>query len=82
MPSNLVKSMAKKAGVSVKEAEKAWDESVEQANKKFKKHDGRFWAYVNKTAQKKLNIEVVYELEKETSLESEIPEDFPYYCKW
>lgn len=56
MPSNVIKSFAEKAKKSVSEVEQLWDETKEEAAKKFKKGSPKFWAYVNKTTQYKLGL--------------------------
>jgi hypothetical protein len=56
MPSSVVKSYAKRAGVSVEKAEKAWEDAKKQADKKFKEKDEHYWSYVSITTQMKLGI--------------------------
>jgi len=53
MPNALVKSYAKETGKSVEHVEQWWDEAKEQALKKFKKSDPRYWAYVNGIVEKR-----------------------------
>jgi hypothetical protein len=56
MPNAVVKSFAKKAGKSVNDVEKLWDETKADTKKKFKKKDKHYWAYVNAVTQRKLGI--------------------------
>lgn len=56
MPNAVVKSFAEKAGKSVSAVEDIWNETKASASKKFPKKGPHFWAYVNKTVQKKLGI--------------------------
>lgn len=53
MPNAVVKSYAKETGKSVEHVEAWWEEAKEQALKKFKKSDPRFWAYVNGIVEKR-----------------------------
>jgi hypothetical protein len=55
MPSALVKKYAKETGKSVEHVERWWDEAKEEAAKKFKKSDPRFWAYVNGIVERRGN---------------------------
>lgn len=55
MPAHALASMAKEAGVSMKKAEKYWDEAKAQAAQKFKgKKTERFWRYVMGIVKKRL----------------------------
>lgn len=56
MPSSVIKSFADKAGRSIPEVEKYWDESKSEAAKKFSEDDPKFWAYVNAVTQRKLGL--------------------------
>jgi hypothetical protein len=56
MPSSVVKSIAAKSGKSVETVEKIWNETKEEAEKKFKKKDSHFWAYVNSVTHRKCGI--------------------------
>lgn len=53
MPNAVVKSYAKETGKSVEHVEQWWEEAKEQASKKFKKSDPRYWAYVNGIVEKR-----------------------------
>jgi hypothetical protein len=56
MPNALVKSYAKETGKSEERIERWWKEAEEQALKKFKKSDPRFYAYVNGIVEKRGNL--------------------------
>lgn len=56
MPVPMLKSFAKKSGKSVGEVETLWAEAKSAADKKFKKKDGHYWAYVNATVQARLGL--------------------------
>jgi len=53
MPNAVVKSYAKETGLSADHIERWWKEAEEQASKKFKKSDPRFYAYVNGIVEKR-----------------------------
>lgn len=53
MPNALVKRYAKETGKSEEHVERWWKEAEEQALKKFKKSDPRFYAYVNGIVEKR-----------------------------
>lgn len=53
MPNALVKKYAKETGKSEEHIERWWKEAEEQALKKFKKSDPRFYAYVNGIVEKR-----------------------------
>lgn len=57
MPSNVVKSYAKKSGNSVPEVEKNWEEAKKLADKKFGgKKTNAYWSYVNSITQRKSGL--------------------------
>jgi len=56
MPSNIIKSFAEKSGKSIFEVEKLWQETKEEARKKFQKIDHQYWAYVTATVRIKLGL--------------------------
>jgi hypothetical protein len=56
MPSPVIKSFAKKSKKSIAEVDAIWNETKEEAIKKFKTESPQFWAYVNATVQAKLGI--------------------------
>lgn len=53
MPNAVVKAYAKETGKSAEHIERWWKEAEEQASKKFKKSDPRYWAYVNGIVEKR-----------------------------
>lgn len=56
MPVKALKAYAEESGKSMAEVEKAWAEAKEEADKKFKKKDLHYWAYVNATTRAKLGL--------------------------
>lgn len=56
MPNSVVKAFAEKSGKSEEEVEKLWKETQEDIKAQFKYKTPAFWAYLNKTVQKKLGI--------------------------
>lgn len=56
MPNAVIKSYAEKTSNSVEHVEAWWDEAKEQAGKKFKKKDKRFWAYVNGIVKRRAGL--------------------------
>lgn len=56
MPSATLKSMADKANVSIDKAESYWEAAKASAEKKFKKSDPRFWAYVMGIVKRRLGL--------------------------
>lgn len=57
MPTAMIQNYASQSGKTVKEVEKIWNATKEQAKKKFPKEDAHYWAYVNTTVRMKLGIE-------------------------
>ena len=59
MPNKVIESYAEQSGKTIKEVEKIWEETKEQAKKKFPKgeEDPEFWPYVNIVVRLKLGIE-------------------------
>jgi hypothetical protein len=53
MPNAVVKAYAKETGKSAEHIERWWKEAEEEASKKFKKSDRRYWAYVNGIVEKR-----------------------------
>lgn len=56
MPVKALKIYAEESGKTLAEAEKAWAEAKDEADKKFKKKDVHYWAYVNATTRAKLGL--------------------------
>lgn len=56
MPVPMLKSLAKKSGKSLSDAEKYWEEAKTSASKKFSKKDDRYWAYVAGIVKHRLGI--------------------------
>jgi len=56
MPVPMLKSLAKKSGKSLADAEKYWDEAKQFASEKFKKKDDRYWAYVAGITKRRLGL--------------------------
>ena len=59
MPTAQLKAMAKEAGVTMKEAEKCWDDARALADKvyKDKEKNGEYWGYVTIRTKMCLGIE-------------------------
>ena len=75
MPTATMKKYAEQSGKSVEEVEQIWEESKKEADKKFKKRDSHYWAYVNATTKKKLG------LDKQKPGKESLQEK-PLYHKW
>ena len=59
MPVPALQKWSKMTGKSLKECEKAWEDSKKQADKKFKTKDSDYWTYVTITTEKKLGVEKI-----------------------
>ena len=60
MPTNALKDMAKKAGVSIQKAEKLWNEAKDAADKKGLNPEGDgYWAYIVGTVKNMLGVESI-----------------------
>lgn len=77
MPSTLVKSYAKKANKTVAQVEKIWDEAKAAAAKHFKSSNPRYWAYVNGTTRKRLNLAESTTFKEFVELAFDYPEAVP-----
>jgi hypothetical protein len=56
MPVPMLKSLAKKSGKSLSDAEKYWEEAKTSALKKFNKKDNRYWAYVAGIVKQRMGL--------------------------
>lgn len=56
MPTQLLRSTAKKSHRSLKRIEGYWDQAKIDARKKFDKEDDAFWAYVNAIVQRRAGL--------------------------
>lgn len=56
MPSDVVKSLAKKSGKTVAEVETIWEEAKEETDKKYGRTNKIYWAYVTSIVKKRLGI--------------------------
>lgn len=56
MPTSTLKSLANKAGVSLQDAEKAWDEAKSIAKKQKDESDPMFWGLVTKITKNKIGL--------------------------
>lgn len=59
MPVAALKKFAEQSGKTLAEAEQAWEEAKEQADKRFhgKIKQDQYWAYVTATTKYKLGLE-------------------------
>lgn len=56
MPTATMKKYAEQSGKTVEEVEQLWKDCENSAEKKFKKKDGHFYAYVNTCTRNKLGL--------------------------
>lgn len=64
MPTAVMKKYAEQSGKSVEEVEKIWEECEVSAQKKIKKKDGHYYAYVNTCTRNKLGLNKDYKKPK------------------